>query len=63
MVPLVDEEEIVATVTVVLVEDVKSASSATSTATSHVSARKTRISATVAMVLDILQKTANRDPR
>ncbi len=63
MVQLVAEEETAVIVMEVLAGAVKSASSATSTDTLHVSAKKTRISATVATELDILQKTVNRDPR
>ena len=41
-------------------EVAKSASSAISMGTSHVSAKRTRIFATDAMVSDILQKTVNK---
>lgn len=55
------EEAVVVTVMVDSAEVARSASSATNLDTSLVNAKKIKISATDATVLDTLRKTANRD--
>jgi hypothetical protein len=57
------DEEIVVIVMAVSAGAVKSALSVTNMVTLHVNARRTRIFATVATELDILQKNANRVQR